>query len=154
MFDTRFKGPYAPFYWSLLFANGVVPQILWSKRMRYNLPVVWTISQVVSIGMWLERYVIIPVSIHRDFLPSSWGLYVPTVWDWGMFLGTIGQFLFFMFLFIRFLPIINIFEMKDLLHRMRHKHGTDGDGHASTDHDTNGTTPHVLRPTEGVASGE
>ena len=73
--------------------------------------------------MWFERFVIIPMSLHRDFLPSSWGMYVPTIWDFGMFFGTIGLFFFLMFLFIRFLPMISIFEMRELLHRTKgHDH--------------------------------
>jgi molybdopterin-containing oxidoreductase family membrane subunit len=115
---TRFTGPYAPFYWSLIACNGVMPQILWVPRYRRSVPVLFAASLIVSIGMWLERFVIIPMSLHRDFLPSSWGIYTPTVWDWGMFLGTIGFFVMCMFLFIRVLPMINIFEMKDLLAQM------------------------------------
>jgi molybdopterin-containing oxidoreductase family membrane subunit len=65
--------------------------------------------------MWLERFVIIVTSLHRDFLPSSWGMYSPTMWDWTMFIGTIGLFFSLLFLFIRFLPIISIFEMRTIL---------------------------------------
>lgn len=79
------------------------------------------ISIIVSIGMWLERFVIIPMSLHRDYLPSSWGHYAPTVFDFTMFFGTVGFFFFMMWLFVRFLPAINIFEMKDLLHRQKHE---------------------------------
>jgi molybdopterin-containing oxidoreductase family membrane subunit len=77
----------------------------------------------ISVGMWFERYVIIPVSLTRDYLPSSFGYYTPTIVDYAMFAGTIGFFLFMMFLFIRFLPAINIFEMKELLHHMEHEKG-------------------------------
>ena len=76
----------------------------------------FVLSIVVNIGMWLERFVIIATSLHRDFLPSSWGMYVPSIWDFAMFAGTIGLFLTLLFLFIRFLPVINIFEMRELLH--------------------------------------
>ena len=65
--------------------------------------------------MWLERFVIVVTSLHRDFLPSSWGMYVPTVWDWATYFGTIGLFLFMIFLFIRVLPMITIFELRMLL---------------------------------------
>ncbi|HYG80522.1 MAG TPA: hypothetical protein VD861_09055, partial [Pyrinomonadaceae bacterium] len=95
--------------------NGIVPQLLWSKKLRSNLLVLFLISIVVSIGMWLERFVIIVTSLHRDFLPSSWGMYSPTIWDWTMFIGTIGLFFSLLFLFIRFLPIISIFEMRTIL---------------------------------------
>jgi molybdopterin-containing oxidoreductase family membrane subunit len=119
--DNRMSGPYAVMFWSLWLCNGLVPQILWSPKMRRNLPVVFVVSQFVSIGMWLERFVIIPMSLHRDYLPSSWGMYTPTIVDWAMFIGTMGFFVFMMFLFIRFLPMINIFEMKELLYRVRGK---------------------------------
>ena len=74
----------------------------------------------ISIGMWFERYVIIPLSLTRDYLPSSYGYFTPTIVDFGMFAGTIGFFFFMMFLFIRYLPMINIFEMKELWHHMSH----------------------------------
>jgi hypothetical protein len=70
---------------------------------------------VVSVGMWIERFVIIVGSLHRDFVPSSWGMYSPTFWDWATFAGTIGLFLTLFFLFIRLLPAISIFEMRTLL---------------------------------------
>ena len=102
-------------YWSLVVCNVVIPQILWIKRVRNNILMLFLVSLVVSVGMWLERYIIIVVSLHRDFLPSSWGNYTATVWDWSMFIGTIGLFFALMFLFIRFLPMISIFEMRTIL---------------------------------------
>jgi molybdopterin-containing oxidoreductase family membrane subunit len=115
MMSNRMMGPYAKYYWMLIFCNGVVPQFLWFKRFRRNLWFVFGVSVIVSIGMWLERFVIIVTSLHRDFLPSSWGMYSPTIWDFSMFFGTIGLFFSLMFLFIRFLPIISIFEMRTIL---------------------------------------
>ncbi len=115
MIYNRMHGPYASFYWALILCNIVTPQFLWSKRIRQNLLVLWLISIVVSIGMWLERFVIVITSLHRDFLPSSWGMYQPSVWDWSMYIGTIGFFLSLVFLFIRFLPMISIFEMRTIL---------------------------------------
>jgi molybdopterin-containing oxidoreductase family membrane subunit len=115
MMTNRMRGPYAPAYWALMLCNIVAPQFLWLKRVRSSPPALWAIALVVSIGMWLERFVIIVVSLHRDFLPSSWGMYSPTIWDWTTFLGTIGLFLALMFLFIRFLPMISIFEMRTLV---------------------------------------
>ena len=120
MMKNRLWGPYYLWYWGLLFCNGIVPQLLWSKKLRQHIPTVFGISLVVSVGMWLERFIIIPISLHRDFLPSSWGMYVPTIWDFAMFLGTIGFFIFMMFLFIRFLPMISIFEIRELFHRTKH----------------------------------
>lgn len=120
----RPHAPYAWAYWALIFCNGVAPQILWSAKMRKTIPVVWVVSFIVSIGMWLERFVIIPMSLTKNYLPSSDRMYIPTIWDFLMFSGTIGFFIFMMFLFVRFLPAINIFEMKDLLHKLSHeKHG-------------------------------
>jgi molybdopterin-containing oxidoreductase family membrane subunit len=112
---NRLTGPYAPFYYCLIFCNIITPQILWFKRVRTNVLLLWIISIVVNIGMWLERFVIVVVSLHRDFLPSSWGMYWPTVWDWAVFTGTLGFFLFCIFLFIRLLPMITIFELRMLL---------------------------------------
>ncbi|MGQ9540274.1 MAG: NrfD/PsrC family molybdoenzyme membrane anchor subunit [Armatimonadota bacterium] len=120
--SNRFFGPYAPFFWALLICNGLIPQALWSPRVRHNVGLLFIISLIVNVGMWLERFVIVVTSLHRDFLPSSWGMYTPTVWDWGLYLGTIGFFTFMMFLFVRYVPMISIFEMRDLLHQTdRHR---------------------------------
>jgi molybdopterin-containing oxidoreductase family membrane subunit len=97
----------------------LAPQILWIKKVRRSPASLFVIAIVVNVGMWLERYVIIVTSLHRDFLPSSWGMYSGTVWDYSTFLGTIGLFLALMFLFIRFLPMISIFEMRAILPEAR-----------------------------------
>jgi len=115
MIWNRMHGPYAGYYWTLIFCNGLTPQFLWFKKIRGNLMLLWIISVIVSIGMWLERFVIVVTSLHRDFLPSSWGMYQPSQWDWSMFIGTIGFFFALLFLFIRFLPMISIFEMRTIL---------------------------------------
>ena len=115
MMVNRFVGPYATMYWALLVCNVVVPQAIWFQRVRSSIPALFAIALVVSVGMWLERYIIIVVSLSRDFLPSSWGLYAGTIWDWSTFIGTIGLFLSLLFLFIRFLPMISIFEMRTLV---------------------------------------
>jgi Ni/Fe-hydrogenase subunit HybB-like protein len=112
---NRMTGPYAPWYWALIACNVLVPQVLWSKRVRNSVPAIFVISMVVLVGMWLERYVIVITSLHRDFLPSSWGMYSATIWDWATFVGTIGLFCALLFLFIRFLPMISIAEMRALL---------------------------------------
>jgi len=112
---NRFVGPYAAVYWSLIACNVVVPQVLWLKRVRTNVLLLFLISVVINIGMWLERFMIIVTSLHRDFLPSSWGMFAPTIWDWSTFIGTIGLFLALLFLFLRFLPMISIFEMRAIL---------------------------------------
>ncbi|MFN7925730.1 MAG: NrfD/PsrC family molybdoenzyme membrane anchor subunit [Bryobacteraceae bacterium] len=115
MLMNRVKGPYWPLYWALWICNGVSIQILWSKKHRRSPVTLFIVSQFVSVGMWLERFVIIPMSIHRDFIPSSWGMYFPTVYDWGTFIGTMGFFTLMMFLFIRFLPMLSMFEVKTLI---------------------------------------
>ncbi len=121
MIWNRMTGPYAPFYYVLILCNVITPQFLWSKRIRTNPLVLWCISIVVNIGMWLERFVIVITSLHRDFLPSSWGMYWPTRWDWAVYLGTLGFFMTCIFLFVRVLPMITIFELRMLLPRGRAK---------------------------------
>ena len=79
------------------------------------MPWLFVVAMIVNVGMWLERYIIVVVSLHRDYLPSSWGMYHGTIWDWTTFIGTIGLFLALLFLFIRLLPMISIFEMRAIL---------------------------------------
>jgi Ni/Fe-hydrogenase subunit HybB-like protein len=114
---NRVVGPYAPAYWALILCNVIVPQLLWSYSIRRQAALLWIIAVMANIGMWLERYVIVITSLHRDYLPSSWDMYYPTIWDWTTFAGTLGLFLFLLLLFIRFLPMISIFEMRELVHR-------------------------------------
>jgi molybdopterin-containing oxidoreductase family membrane subunit len=113
--QNRALGPYAPYYWALLLCNVIVPQALWSNRVRSSAVALFLISIVVNIGMWLERFIIVVTSLHRDFLPGAWSMYAPTFWDWATFFGTIGLFFALLFLFIRFLPMISIFEMRTLV---------------------------------------
>jgi len=115
MMMNRFSGPYAIPYWLLIACNVVIPQVLWSSRVRNNTLLLWFVSIVVNVGMWLERFVIIVVSLHRDYLPSSWGMYRPTRYDWMTYVGSIGFFVTLLLLFIRFLPLISIFEMRALV---------------------------------------
>jgi Ni/Fe-hydrogenase subunit HybB-like protein len=118
---NRIMGPYAWSYWILILTNIVIPQILWWKPMRTNIWMLLFVSTSINIGMWFERFVIIVVSMHRDFLPSSWAYYSPTRWDFMLFFGTIGQFMVFTYLFIRFLPMISVFEVRTLLPAARVK---------------------------------
>src|SRR6266480_3657211 len=112
---NRLTGPYAPFYWALLFCNIATPQVLWLQRVRTSAAALFVISLIVNTGMWLERLVIVVTSLHRDFLPSSWGMYYPTIWDVATFVGTLGLFATLFFLFIRFMPMISIFEVRTIL---------------------------------------
>ena len=112
---NRMTGPYGFAYWTLILCNVVIPQALWFKRIRTNVYALFVLAIIVNIGMWLERFIIVVTSLHRDFLPTSWGNYSPTIWDWSTFAGTIGLFLTLLFLFVRFLPMISIAEMRAIL---------------------------------------
>jgi Ni/Fe-hydrogenase subunit HybB-like protein len=116
MLNNRILGPYGWLYWALIACNIVTPQLLWLKSVRSNALPLFFVALVINVGMWLERFVIIVTSLHRDFIPSSWGMYIPTFWDWATFIGTLGLFSALLFLFIRLLPMISIFEMRELVH--------------------------------------
>jgi Ni/Fe-hydrogenase subunit HybB-like protein len=115
MIWNRMTGPYWWSYWGLILTNVLIPQLLWFHRVRRSVVALFLLAIVINVGMWLERFVIIVTSLHRDFLPSSWGMYSPTVWDWATYVGTIGLFLTLLLLFIRFLPMISIFEMRTIV---------------------------------------
>jgi molybdopterin-containing oxidoreductase family membrane subunit len=112
---NRAFGPYGWSYWMLITCNCVTPQLLWFRWVRRNVIVVFVIALIVNVGMWLERFVIVITSLHRDYLPSAWGMYTPTTWDWATYIGTIGFFILCFLLFIRVLPAISIFEMRELV---------------------------------------
>jgi len=111
---NRMRGPYAPLYWTAIACNVVLPQALWLKRVRLSVPLLFAMSIAVNVGMWLERFVIIVVSLHRDFVPSSWGMFYPTFWDWAILVGSLGTFGWLFLMFVRFLPAISIAEMRKL----------------------------------------
>ncbi|MBI2930692.1 MAG: polysulfide reductase NrfD [Planctomycetes bacterium] len=115
MMINRMIGPYAPAFWATIACNGLAILALWFPRVRRNVPALFGIALLVLVGMWLERFFIVLTSLHRDFLPSSWGMYYPTIWDWATFAGTIGLFFTLLFLFIRFLPLISMFEVRALV---------------------------------------
>jgi molybdopterin-containing oxidoreductase family membrane subunit len=112
---NRALGPYAPAFWLMLTCNVLIPNLFWSRRLRRSVPVLFGVAILVNVGMWLERFVIVVTSLHRDFVPSSWGMYIPTFWDWSTFIGTIGFFLALLFLFLRLLPAISMSEMRGLV---------------------------------------
>jgi Ni/Fe-hydrogenase subunit HybB-like protein len=116
MMLNRMFGPYGWMYWLLILFNILIPQALWVPKITTNVPALFLIALSVNIGMWLERYVIIVVSLHRDFMPSAWGMYSGTIVDYAVLAGSIGLFVCLLFLFIRFLPMISIFEMRGLVH--------------------------------------
>jgi len=112
---NRIRGPYAPIYWIVLLFNVVLPQSLWFRRVRLSVITLFVLSIVVNIGMWLERFMIIVTSLHRDFLPSSWDMFYPTFWDWAILAGSLGAFGWLFLMFVRFLPAISISEMRKLV---------------------------------------
>jgi Ni/Fe-hydrogenase subunit HybB-like protein len=120
----RLHGPYAPFYYALILCNILTPQLLWFKKVRRNIPALFVMSLIINIGMWLERFVIVVISLTRDFMPSAWGRYSATVWDYATFVGTLGLFTMLIFLFVRGLPAIAISEMRELVHQ--ESHGDEG----------------------------
>lgn len=123
---NRIMGPYGPMLFTMVICNVVIPQLLWSRRIRSNQVILFAISIVINIGMWMERFVIIVTSLHRDYLPSAWDNYYPTIWDVLLYLGTFGLFFFLIFSFIRTLPVISISEMQHLVHHRKHEehHGS------------------------------
>src|SRR6266536_5080992 len=112
---NRLLGPYKHFYWALIVCNVISPQFLWIKNVRTSAVGLFICAMFTNVGMWLERFVIIVTSLHRDFLPSSWGMYHPTFWDWSTYIGTLGLFFTLFFLFVRFMPVISIFEMRTIV---------------------------------------
>jgi Ni/Fe-hydrogenase subunit HybB-like protein len=111
-FMNRALGPYAWGFWIMVGCNVVIPQLLWLKQVRASIPLVFVITIFVNIGMWFERFIIIVTSLHRDFLPSSWSTYTPTLVEIATFVGTFGLFFSCFLLFCRFLPMIAVAEVK------------------------------------------
>jgi Ni/Fe-hydrogenase subunit HybB-like protein len=114
MFNRAF-GPYGWVFWILMAMNVLVPQALWSRRARTSPVLLFLVALSVNIGMWVERFVIVITGLHRDFVPSSWGMYFPTIWDWMTLAGSLGLFMTLLLLFIRFVPIISITEVRELI---------------------------------------
>jgi molybdopterin-containing oxidoreductase family membrane subunit len=122
-FINRPLGPMGWSFWTLIACNAVAPQLFWIRALRHNMVVVMFVSMCVNIGMWFERFVIIVTSLYRDFLPSSWGSYMPTWVDIAMFAGSFGLFMTLFLLFCRFLPIIAIAEVKTVMPEAQASHG-------------------------------
>ncbi len=116
---NRAFGPYAFAFWLMMAGNVGLLQLLWSKRIRTSLPAMFTLALLINTAMWIERYVIVITSTHRDFMPSMWDTVDATAYDWALLLGSIGFFFFLMCLFIRFLPVISIHEVRELIHDRR-----------------------------------
>ena len=120
--QQRLHGPYAPFYYTLILCNILTPQLLWFQKVRRNVAALFVLSLVINTGMWLERFVIVVISLTRDFMPSAWGRYSATVWDYATFAGTLGLFTTLLFLFARALPAISIAEMRELVAHQSEEH--------------------------------
>jgi molybdopterin-containing oxidoreductase family membrane subunit len=114
LINRAVTGPYAAWFWLLIACNIVIPQLLWFRGVRRSALALFALSLVINVGMWLERFIIVVSSLNRDYLPSAWGDYSPTIWDWTTYIGTLGLFVALLFLFIRLLPMISIFEMREL----------------------------------------
>jgi Ni/Fe-hydrogenase subunit HybB-like protein len=121
--QMRFHGPYSHFYYALILCNILTPQLLWIRKVRTNVAALFVMSLVINIGMWLERFVIVVISLTRDFMPSAWGRYSATFWDYATFAGTLGLFTMLLFLFVRVLPAISIAEMRELVHETSEEEG-------------------------------
>ncbi|MBT3596589.1 MAG: polysulfide reductase NrfD [Verrucomicrobia bacterium] len=125
-FQNRAFGPYWWAYWIMISCNVITPQFFWFKKLRTNVVVVWVLSIFVNIGMWFERFVIVVTSLHRDYLPANWGYYSPTKVDVLTFIGTFGLFMVLFLLFIRFLPLIAISEVKGVTNQADPHHPLGG----------------------------
>ena len=113
--DQRLHGPYSGYYFALILCNIITPQLLWFQKVRANVAALFVMSLVINLGMWLERFVIVVISLTRDFVPGAWGRYQATFWDYSTFIGTMGLFVSLLFLFVRGLPAISIAEMRELV---------------------------------------
>jgi molybdopterin-containing oxidoreductase family membrane subunit len=141
-FINRATGPYWWAYWSMMTCNVITPQLFWFRKIRRSLLATFIISIFVNIGMWFERFVIIVTSLHRDYLPSSWAMFSPTIIDIGVYVGTIGLFFTLFLLFAKFFPVVNMAEVKAILKsssEVKHTpantmHGTDKGLNTNTDH--------------------
>src|SRR5690606_5176226 len=118
-------GPYAWAYWTMWSCNVIFPQLFWFKKVRTSIPAMFAISIVVNVGMWFERFVIVVTSLHRDFIPSSWSYFRPSLFDMSTFVGTFGLFMTLFLLFCRYLPVVAISEVKGVL-PAANPHGAEG----------------------------
>lgn len=115
MMANRAFGPYGWIFWALMLCNVLIPQALWSRHVRTHPVPLFIVAFFINVGMWVERFVIIITSLHRDFMPSAWGMYFPTKWDWMTLFGSVGLFLTLLFLFVRLLPAISMSEVREVI---------------------------------------
>ncbi len=138
-FINRAFGPYWWAYWTMVSCNVLSPQVFWFKKARTSMPILFVVSIFINIGMWFERFVIIVTSLHRDFLPSSWGMFYPTIWDIALLIGSFGLFFTMFCLFVRFLPVVAAAEVKTVLPQ------------ADPHHHAAGTAPAYGHMTQGAS---
>lgn len=119
MMKNRAFGPYGWVFWALITLNCIIPQALWSAKVRRNDLLLFLVALSINLGMWVERFVIVVTSLHRDFVPSNWAMYTPTIWDWATLLGSIGLFLLLLLLFVRYLPMISMTETREVVARQQ-----------------------------------
>ncbi len=141
-FLNRAFGPYWWAYWTMMSCNLIAPQVFWSSKARTNPTVLFIMSIIVNIGMWFERFVIIVTSLHRDFIPANWAMYTPTITEVTILIGSFGLFFFLFFLFIKFLPSINMAEVKSIIPTHAHEDEHQHHGHS-----------HELATEKGVLHG-
>ena len=115
MMMNRAFGPYGWIFWALILLNVIIPQALWSRRIRLSPMLLFSVALSINVGMWVERFVIVITSLNRDFVPSASHMYFPTIWDLATLFGSMGLFLTLLFLFVRFLPMIAISETRKLV---------------------------------------
>jgi Ni/Fe-hydrogenase subunit HybB-like protein len=144
-FINRMTGPYWWAYWTMITCNVISPQLFWSKRLRTSIPVMFAVSIIINIGMWFERFVIIVTSLHRDYLPSSWGYFSPTFVDIGIYVGSLGLFFTLFMLFLRWIPMIAMAEVKGILPDSQPHHAH---GHEHAPDDEHAAEPAALRTKE------
>jgi Ni/Fe-hydrogenase subunit HybB-like protein len=120
MARDRALGGYAPIYWATLTCNVLIPQFLWFRWVRTHVIPLFLVSTAINVGMWTERFTIVIQPLHRDFMPSAWGWFTATAWDWTLFVGTLGLFCLAMLLFARIVPMLSMSELRELLHRKKH----------------------------------
>ena len=131
-FLNRAFGPYAWAYWTMVSCNVLVPQIFWFRKLRNNTVILWVASVLINVGMWFERFVIVVSSLSRDYIPTSWGYYRPTIIDVLTFVGSFGLFFTLFLLFVRFMPMVGMAEVKGVMpqaHLDRPGHRGHGDYH-------------------------
>ena len=134
VFLNRMGGDYWWAYWSMITCNVISPQLFWIKKVRRSIPAMFVISIIINIGMWFERFVIIVTSLHHDFLPSAWGNFSPTIFDIGIYTGSLGLFFTLFLLFLRWIPMIAVAEVKMVIPEADpHYHPEGGHDHAHGD---------------------